>query len=859
MENANPHHSPRRAAALLTALTLVAGCGRSSGSDVAWGTALRLEGARNEVVYVVAEETGVPAEVLLALGFQQSRFEDPEILAESAMEGEADVPEDLLDAEFPMDAERLLEEPDFEPGAEWGDDLTVPGFEALGEEVAADPTTEAFVLAEEAEADPLDVDLPTDLDTTVEELSEDEEGDTHPALDAAGVFFLTSEQVTWAARHLSVDEEEVRSDLETNTRAAAALLLGDLAVDGTTVETATHRRWEEAMVRFVGLDPEEDAGVLMRVELHAILAEGFDHFTADGERLMLVEAGVPLEGLDFSTPPEEEPAPDLLGDDTSVAIEAARGSYPGGIEWIPASSSNYSTGRGGSRIRYVVIHDIEGTMPGAIAVFRNPRYAASAHYIVRARDGHIVQMVRESDRAWHAGHWLFNSSSIGIEHEGFAYRPNGGGYYTERQYRASAELVCAIARRYDIPIDRRHIVGHANVPRSRNSTTLCPDSRPCGGSAGHTDPGRYWNWRLYMSLVSACVGGRDVPSGEAPRARPPASRRAISTGWGGQRASLDGAGNLHVFAVDARHRLVENVRSSGDWSGWRVITGSPELRGFPASVLAPSGEIYVAVRGADDQVHLVRRSAGGSWGTPTVLTGLDISAMPSLFVNPDGRVEVFVRGQDHAAWHAAERSVGGEWGRWWSLGGELRTMVTVVANPDGAPHIFAIGDGAGHVFHRARTAPNTWASWRYLAARGNTPVSPIRLADGRLGVLVRNTEGRLVQQFQNGGSWGRPVTVGGNLTSNVVASLDARGRVNVFSRGTDGALYRVVRNAGGRWGTFVRLGGRATMGPVVTLTSNGLEVFVAGRNHALYHAHQARGPRNGWSGWHPHGGRLGWL
>jgi len=92
----------------------------------------------------------------------------------------------------------------------------------------------------------------------------------------------------------------------------------------------------------------------------------------------MAPSGVPLGGLDLSSHSfdDDDDAPDVEGDDTSVAIEAARGAYPS-VEWIPASSSNYSSGRGGSRVRYVVIHDIEGTMPGAISAFRNPAYASA--------------------------------------------------------------------------------------------------------------------------------------------------------------------------------------------------------------------------------------------------------------------------------------------------------------------------------------------------------------------------------------------------------------------------------------------------------------------------------------------------
>ncbi len=118
-------------------------------------------------------------------------------------------------------------------------------------------------------------------------------------------------------------------------------------------------------------------------------------------------------------------------------------------------------------------------------------------------------MVYEKNNAWHAGHGWFNRHSIGIEHEGFAHKVNGGGYYTNTLYSTSAALTCAIAHRYHIPVDRKHIFGHLNVPSSLSSHTLCSDARGiaglCGGVSHHTDPGKYWDWKKYMKLVSTCV------------------------------------------------------------------------------------------------------------------------------------------------------------------------------------------------------------------------------------------------------------------------------------------------------------------------------------------------------------------
>ena len=91
----------------------------------------------------------------------------------------------------------------------------------------------------------------------------------------------------------------------------------------------------------------------------------------------------------------------------------------------------------------------------------------------------------------------------------FAFRKNGGGYYTDKQYHVSAQITCSIAHRYKIPVDRKHIFGHYNVPSNLSSHTLCSDKRgiagDCGGVNHHSDPGPYWNWTKYMRLVASCV------------------------------------------------------------------------------------------------------------------------------------------------------------------------------------------------------------------------------------------------------------------------------------------------------------------------------------------------------------------
>lgn len=136
------------------------------------------------------------------------------------------------------------------------------------------------------------------------------------------------------------------------------------------------------------------------------------------------------------------------------------------IEW--AASPNYSKGRNGRKIIAIVNHITAGTFPGCLSWMRNPQAKASAHYLI-TRQGKIYQMVRDEDTSWHAGavnkpNWKLydgtnpNRYTIGIEHECLS-----GGLLTEAQYKATVELHKMLIAKYNIPIDKDHIIGHYRI------------------------------------------------------------------------------------------------------------------------------------------------------------------------------------------------------------------------------------------------------------------------------------------------------------------------------------------------------------------------------------------------------------
>ncbi|MER6998878.1 N-acetylmuramoyl-L-alanine amidase [Streptomyces sp. NPDC000410] len=163
-----------------------------------------------------------------------------------------------------------------------------------------------------------------------------------------------------------------------------------------------------------------------------------------------------------------------------------------GAEWTAASRANW---RRADRpddftIDRVVIHVVQGSYPTALKVFKDPGHGAATHYVVR-KDGHVAQMIRELDVAFHAGSRDMNERSIGIEHEGFVDRPEG---FTDAMYAASARLTAGICERYGLPVDREHIIGHVEVP-----------------GTDHTDPGPHWDWDRYIPLV------REAAAAPAPK------------------------------------------------------------------------------------------------------------------------------------------------------------------------------------------------------------------------------------------------------------------------------------------------------------------------------------------------------
>lgn len=266
--------------------------------------------------------------------------------------------------------------------------------------------------------------------------------------------------------------------------AGAAAVLAALGAE-THAREGDLGSWAEAVARFSGLAERPFQASYAR-QVFAVLRDG------------VTETAYTGEPVSVTGHPELPDAESLLG----VSQAAQHSADYGPALWSAASTSNYTGGRSGASITHIVIHTMQGSYAGSISWFRNPSSSASAHYMIRSSDGEVTQMVRHTDTAWHGGNWYYNTHSIGIEHEGFVADP--GRWYTDAMYRSSARLVRALCDRYNIPIDRSHIIGHYQIPRSGSGAPCATTATNCGGAGGHTDPGNggtQWNWTRFLELV----------------------------------------------------------------------------------------------------------------------------------------------------------------------------------------------------------------------------------------------------------------------------------------------------------------------------------------------------------------------
>lgn len=411
-----------------------------------------------------------------------------------------------------------------------------------------------------------------------------------------------------AAALLKQPDSALRGQMRQSVRGGAALLASYQKQSGSPLPTDPGQ-WYAAVAQFAqGTDAATGKQFADRV--YATLAAGAARTTGDNQAVVLAAEPAVVPQVPTALSAGTTRMARSLATTTTAAAPCEAGTATGlsSCTFVQAGTGNYdvaSRPNDGDAISTIVVHTTEGSAAGAITTFATPNAGVSAHFVVAAT-GAVTQMVATKDTGIHADNKTINSHSVGIENEGYALTT--GSWIAEQEYASSAAVVRNVAKLYNIPLDRQHIIGHDDVPYALNTTV----------TTQHYDPGPYWDWAHYMSLIGAPAldgDGQPVIGGTVTIAPDYASNQPVLTGCQASACTAHGANfvYLHTAASSASALVGDALLTS-------VGMTPATTNGADVSDKAVYGQTYVV---AD-------LSADGNW------TAIWYGGQKAWFYNPGG-------------------------------------------------------------------------------------------------------------------------------------------------------------------------------------------------------------------------------
>jgi hypothetical protein len=247
---------------------------------------------------------------------------------------------------------------------------------------------------------------------------------------------------------------------------------------------------------------------------------------------------------------------------------------------------------------------------------------------------------------------------------------------------------------------------------------------------------------------------------------------------------------------------------------------------------------------------------GGAWSAwQTLSLGTAGSTGPGAIqgepavVATAGGTDVFVRGADNALW--ANTFKNGVWGSWVNLGGVLSASPAAAALGRDRVDVFVRGsDGA--LFQKTyqqqpgqNDLPAYWydvkwtSAWTYLGGpNGNVFVgAPAAVASlNRVDVFTRGTDNALWQKSYISGEWTGWTSRGGNLTSSPTAVSGGPGQIEVFAAlAPSNKVGQLSWTAAGGWSsTWYNLDKAVTGAPSAAQVGNRVNVYARGTDDKLW-------------------------
>jgi hypothetical protein len=296
------------------------------------------------------------------------------------------------------------------------------------------------------------------------------------------------------------------------------------------------------------------------------------------------------------------------------------------------------------------------------------------------------------------------------------------------------------------------------------------------------------------------------------------------------------------------------VRACGDkrpaWYSWCLASRAKDAACYDDSPAAASwgpSRLDVFWRGDGDNGALYGKSWNGSAWSGLVTLGGTTSSVPAVIAPAANRLEVYARGDDNFTWY--RRWNGTAWSSWTYLAGKSYTGPA--ASPRRGTAIVDVFVRAtdNAIYHRQRNGETWSAGWTPIGAPpGGATSAPAAIsnAPGRIDVFVRGADSAIWQRTWTG-SWSGWRSAGGTAASAPSAVSRGTNNIILFFRGSDGQIYQRTDNGSG-WLDRGSLGGATMSAPAAVATSaDRIDVWARGTDNALQH--KVWKSSSGWGGW----------
>src|SRR4051794_23403347 len=191
-------------------------------------------------------------------------------------------------------------------------------------------------------------------------------------------------------------------------------------------------------------------------------------------------------------------------------------------------------------------------------------------------------------------------------------------------------------------------------------------------------------------------------------------------------------------------------------------------------------------------------------------------------------IEVFARGSDGAIWTTA--LVNGSWTGWVSLGGYSTSAPAAIARRGTNYLDLAIRGGDNTMYLDTYVPGSGWSGWSGLGG-GVAAAPPLESqADGVLDIYGRGTDGAVYERGWSGSAWSDWINLSGGIVGAPAAVNKQPKDVDVYVRGAGNAVYQNHWDSVNGWTNWFLLDATPVSSSPVALSDNAGREFLFTRS-----------------------------